>query len=300
LRWSDACAEHDMPEMSAFARWCAAKTAFLAGTQGDEAAATRAQRLLEEAIGHGGRFTAWFNGLRHSLHAMRQEAIPAIAVVDGAREQILRAFDTHMTGRGNSAARLEGFRRNLNEDLNSGSHKRYQQALEAIGELLGYQAVRPRTGRAVTDVRWTGVFAGHREMLTFELKIEHLPHNSLSTGDIDQALGQVTSAHTEWAPRGFQPRGAVVTTLTTIDSAALPRLGALALIQHDAILALSERLGMLLGLFREAWSPDDLEARRTAYELIAPKLPDTGWLMRAFDQGDPFVSGDALIAEWPA
>lgn len=300
LRWSDACAEHDVPEMSAFARWCAAKAAFLAGTQGDQAASSRAQSLLDEAIGHGGRFTSWFNGLRHSLHAMRQEAVPDTVVVNGAREQILRAFDAHMTGRGNSAGRLEAFRRSVEEDLNSGGHKRYQQALEAIGELLGYQAVRPKFGQATTDVRWTGVFAGHREMLTLELKIEHLTHNSLSAGDIDQALGQVTSAHAEWAPRGFQPRGAIITTLTEINPEALPRLGSLALVHHDAICVLWERVGMLLGLFRDAWSPDDADARKAAYELIAPKLPDTGWLTRALDQGDPFVSGATLVAEWPA
>jgi hypothetical protein len=299
LRWSDACAEHGLPEMSAFARWCAAKAAFLAGTQGDQAATARTLTLLEEAIGHGGRFTVWFNGLRHSLHAMRKENIPAAAVVDGAREQILRAFDSHMTGLGNAAARLEGFRRSVDEHLSSGKHKRYQQALENIGQLLGYQAVRPKFGQALTDVRWTGVFAGNREMLTLELKIEHLPRNSLSAGDIDQALGQVSSAHTEWAPRGFQPRGAIVTSLTEINPEALPRLGALAIIEHQAILALWERVAMLLGLFREAWSPDDVDARRTALELVAPQLPDTGWLARALDHGEPFVDAETLLREWP-
>lgn len=298
LRWSDECAAHGLPEMSAFARWCAAKAAFLAGSQGDSAAASRATGLLEEAIGHGGRYTVWFNGLRHSLHAMRSQAVPDAVVVDGAREQILRAFDTHMTGRGNAATRFEGFRRTVEEDLASDKHKRYQQALEDIGELLGYQAVRPKFGQAVTDVRWTGVFAGYREMLTLELKIEHLPHNSLSAGDVDQALGQVASAHTEWAPRGFQPRGAIVTTLTEIDHAALPRLGALAVIKHEAILALWERVATLLGLFRETWSPDDAAARQAAFEQIAPKLPDTGWLPRALDKGDSFVDGDDLLAEW--
>lgn len=57
---------------------------------------------------------------------------------------------------------------------------------------------------------------------------------------------------------------------------------------------------MLLGLYREAWSPDDADARRVAHELIAPKLPGTRCLMRALDHGAPFVHGDTLVAEWGA
>jgi hypothetical protein len=299
VRWSEACAEHDMPEMSAFARWCAAKAAALAGEQGDRAAAQRAQSLLEEAIGHGGRFTSWFNGLRHSLHAMRNEAVPAAAVADGAREQILRAFDAHLTRRGNAANALQGFRRRVDEDLASGSHKRYQQALEHVGDLLGYQAVRPKFGQATTDVRWTGVFAGYRELLTLELKIEHEQHNAISPGDVDQALGQVNSAQAEWGPRGFAARGAIVTVLADVDTAALPRLGSLALIRHDAVIALWQRVAGLLTLFAEAWSPDDVDARRVARDTVAGKLPDTGWLPRALDRADPFVEPDDLLAEWP-
>ncbi len=298
LNWSEACAEHGLEEMSAFARWCAAKAAFLAGEQGDRAAAARSKELLEAAIGHGGRFTTWFNDLRHSLHAMRAEAVPEGVIADGAREQILRAFDAHLAARGNAPARFEKFRRSIDEDLASGSHARYQQALEQIGELMGYNAVRPKFGQATTDVRWTGVFGGQRELLTFELKIEHQAHNALSAGDVDQALGQVSSAHTEWAPRGFQPRGVIVTTLANIDDAALPRLGALAVVHHDAVLALWERIATLLGQFREAWSPDDVGARHAAREQIAPRLPDTGWLPRALDRGEPIVSTDDLLAEW--
>jgi hypothetical protein len=121
----------------------------------------------------------------------------------------------------------------------------------------------------------------------------------VSAGDVDQALGQVSSAHTEWGPRGFQPRGAIITTLPTIEPEALPRLGTLALIEHNAILELWARVAMLLGLFRDTWSPDDVDARRAAYDAIAPKLPDTGWLTRALSHGEPFVNADTLLAEWP-
>jgi hypothetical protein len=299
VRWNEACAQYDLPEMSAFARWCAAKAAFSAGEQGDPAAAQRAQSLLEEAIGHGGRFTTWFNGLRHSLHAMRNEAVPAAAVADGAREQILRAFNAHLTTRGNAANALQRFRRRVDEDVASRSHNRYQQALEHVGELLGYQAVRPRFGQATTDVRWTGVFAGYRGLLTFELKIEHEQHNAIAPRDVDQALGQVNSAQAEWGPRGFAPRGAIVTVLEDIDrGAAAPRVAG-----GDP----PRRRGRPLGARRQpshvvrwAWSPDDVDARRAAREAVAAKLPDTGWLPRALDRADPFVDPDDLLAEWSA
>ena len=149
-------------------------------------------------------------------------------------------------------------------------------------------------------MRWTGVFAGYRELLTFESKIEYEQHNAIAPGDVDQALGQVNSAQAEWGPRGFAPRGAIVTVLEDIDSAALSRLGSLAVIRHDAVVALWTRVAKLLTLFGEAWSADDVDARRTAREAFAAKLPDTGWLPRALDRADPFVDPDDLLAEWSA
>lgn len=78
----------------------------------------------------------------------------------------------------------------------------------------------------------------------------------------------------------------------------MPRLGALAVVHHDAVLALWERIATLRGRFREAWSPDDVEARHAAREQIAPRLPDNGWLPRALDRGEPIVSTNDLLAEW--
>jgi hypothetical protein len=71
------------------------------------------------------------------------------------------------------------------------------------------------------------------------------------------------------------------------------------LIRHEAVCALWERVALLLGLFRETWSPDDATARQAAAARVAAYLPDTGWLIRAFGTGDPWVDTDRLLADWP-
>jgi Type III restriction enzyme, res subunit len=296
-RWAGLCDEHGVRELGGFARWCQAKAAFLSGLQGDAVAERRATEVLSAAIRQGGRHSAWFNRIRASVHRI-DAALAPDPQPDEAREQILRAFDQLLLSRGDSAAKLERLRNATFEDLRAGSHARFQQALERMGELLGYRTVRPR-GQAATDCRWIGSFAGVRELLALECKIEHEPANEITAGMVDQALGQVAAAATEWQPRGFAPRGAIVTHLENVAPEALARLGTLALVRADAIEALWERITELLAAFREPWSVDDGIARRRAADTIAGRLPSTGWLSRALDRGEPWVTAEALLSEWP-
>lgn len=295
-RWATACDEHDLHELGGYARWCQAKAAFLEGARGDDAAANRTLDALTRAIAQGGKHSTWFNRLRASVHRYDGGEVPD-PQPDEARDSMLRAWDQLFLDRGDSARRWEKLRNSVTDDLGSGSHARYQQALERIGELLGYRAVRPR-GQAATDLRWTGSFLGSKELYVFECKIEHVPANELTAGSVDQALGQLTTADGEWTSRGFHPRGVIITHLNTLAPEAASRLGPLALLPHRSIEALWDRLALLVGLFREQWSIDDVVARRHAATQVAPSLPATGWLGRALDTADPWVEQDALLAEW--
>ncbi len=297
-RWADSCSEHGLNELGGFARWCQAKAAFLSGRQGDGPAEQRSIALLDAAIGQGGRMTVWFNRLRASLNAVR-EAVGEQVPPPNEREGILAAWDHHFSDRTTSARRWEKLRQRVSDGLASGSHAQYQEAMEQIGELLGYRAVRP-PGQGATDVRWQAMSGGVREMFVLECKIEHEPANELTIGNVDQALGQLSAATTEWGPRGYVPRGAIVTRLDAIDSAAAQRLGPLAVIPSASIEVLWGRLAALLGLFREQWSPEDAEARARAVDYARRHLPPAGWLGRALDSGTPRVDPQALLAEWPA
>jgi hypothetical protein len=56
---------------------------------------------------------------------------------------------------------------------------------------------------------------------------------------------------------------------------------------------------ILLSLYRDRWSLDDINVRTAAAESIRQRIPPTGWLIRVLDHQDRFVTSQRLLAEWP-
>jgi Rad3-related DNA helicase len=290
--------EMGLRELGAFAQWCEAKAAFLEGRRGDTAAAVRALEILEHAIDRGGGSTSWFNRLRSSLLRYRREAIAVSAVnPDDYRVAAIQAFDDLLEAIG-TGPRFEKWRARLTTGLGAERHNQYAEALETIGELLGYTGTRPRYG-AATDCRWRGVFGNLREAVTWEAKIEHDEDEAIFASAVGQAHNQVSRAETELGPQGYRVRGTIVTHLEQLDPAAVASIGAIKVVRKDAVAALWARVNELLGVYAGLWSADSPEARLLAGDRIAPLLPPTGWLGRALDAAPTFIESATLLAEWP-
>ena len=45
---------------------------------------------------------------------------------------------------------------------------------------------------------------------------------------------------------------------------------------------------------------DDVSVRVRAATALRPRLPKTGWLVRALNTSPPFISASSLLAEWGA
>lgn len=291
--WAGACQAAGLREQAAFAFVCQARASLLAGRDGDLSAQARARELIDRAIGAGGIRSTWFNGLRASI-AVTEPAMAAVSVDEGI-DKILTTFDLRATADGGNRTRFERFRARVNDKLSSGTHAEFQEGLEDLGRLLGFDAVRPR-GTGATDTRWGWSEGGQRQLLVWEAKIDHAEHNALSISDVDQANGQLTAARSEHGPRGAICRGAIVSHLEP-DAAAAGRLGDITLVPRGAVVALWERIAAVHARYLDSWHPDDASARRQAIADVEGVLPPDRWLTRALDTHA--TAGEAeLLADW--
>lgn len=116
--------------------------------------------------------------------------------------------------------------------------------------------------------------------------------------DIGQAHNQIARAQAEYGAHGYVIRGAVVTHLDALDPAAEASAGAIRIILRNSVIELWNRVRLLLSLYRDHWSLDDMHARAAGVTRIQAQIPHTGWLPRAFENPQRFVSVDQLLAEW--
>jgi Rad3-related DNA helicase len=291
-----ACEAQGLRELGAFAQWCEAKAAYLEGRRGDLAAATRALETLQHAIDRGGA-SSWFNRLRSSLLRHQGRATAVLINPDDFRAAAVQGFDDLLERQG-VGQRFERWRARLTTGMASTSHGQYAEALETLGNLLGYKATRPTYG-AATDCRWRGVFGNQREAVTWEAKIENDDATAVYASAIGQAHNQTSRATTELGSQGYIVRGAIVTHLDQLEAAAAASIGALKVVRKDAMAELWIRVNELLGVFASNWSAGVPEARLRAAEAVVARFPPTGWLVEALDNGPTFIDDATLLADWP-
>ena len=94
-------------------------------------------------------------------------------------------------------------------------------------------------------------------------------------------------------------RGTIVTHRQAIELDAEQELGAIRVLRKDAVIALFERVASLMAEYRSAWSLHDVSARLQAAQLVAPKMPKSGWLTRALSTDEHFCDETTLLSEWP-
>lgn len=285
-------------EIGAFHGWNWAKALYLQGVQfQDPAAHERALATLEEVIRRGGQ-SAWFNRMHASLNRERNllAQLAQISETDYA-EVLIRSFDDLLENLGVRGNAFEKWCTAISERLESESHTQYQQGLERLGRVLGYHAALPRHGSA-TDCLWRGVFGNHREIITFEAKIEQVASGMIVAYNVGQALIQLHRAFGEYQGQGYTIRGTIVTHLRVIAPDAEAGAGSITVLEKAAVLALWSQIKTLLRQYRSDWSLDNIAVRRAAAQALRPKIPRTGWLIRALDSGGRFLGEERLCAEW--
>jgi hypothetical protein len=284
-------------EMGAFQKWTWAKTVYLQSAQDEPNAKQKSFELAEEAIKRGGQ-ASWFNRLRASLnHAKTGGQVVMSAVDSNYPAMFVRSLDDLLERMGKKE-RLEKFCRNVTEGLQSEKHQQYCAALEGLGGLIGFYADRPK-GNASTDTRWRGTFGQIKEVVTFEVKIEHGDGVAITPADMGQAHNQLNRAASEFGQLGYGVRGTIVTHLTNVEAAAKSSSGPIRIITKEAMLALWNRVHLLLATYKEQWSLDDISLRLPAAQALYTKCPKAGWLVRALDADSLFIDASQLMKEWP-
>jgi len=284
-------------ELGAYYGWCWAKARYLEGNQGDPAAAQEALSILQRAINRGG-MSAWFNRMRASLNRERRRAQEGETI--SAQEYvnaIILSFDNLLEEVGSRGTRFERWCTQLTDELSSNRHDQYRTGLKKLGKVLGYDSTSPRHSSA-TDCRWRGIFGNHREIITLEAKIEDVPSGKITASDIGQVHNQIARAKSEYESMGYIVRGAVVSHLSELMPDAESSAGVIRIISKDTVLEIWNRAKELLSQYRNSWSLDDINIRRQAVEAIRPKIPSNGWLTKALDIDERFISSEQLLNEW--
>jgi hypothetical protein len=252
--------------------------------------------VFEAAVARGG-LSSWFNRMRASINRARQAPNAAAPVATDYAMVLIRAFDDQLERLGTTGNRFDRYCQTITDGLQADSHDRFSEALEKLGVIMGYSASRPRY-QAATDCRWRGVFGNQKEIVTFEAKIEHVARNTIVPADIGQAHNQLARAQAEYSAHGYVIRRAIVTHLEALDPAAEASAGAIRAILRNTVIELWNRVRLLLSLYRDNWSLDDMQTRTAAANMIQGRIPPTGWLPRAFDHLDRFVTPQQLLSEW--
>ena len=295
--WNAAKADN-LIEIAALHGWHRAKVLYLDGClRGDASAINQALAVLEEAVKRGGR-SSWFNRMRASIGRAQQDERAMNAVAEGEyADSLIRSFDDHLERLGTSGSKFDMFVKQIGERLNAESHGSYQEGLEKFGNLLGYRARRPRHA-AATDCVWRGDFGNNHELLTFEAKIDHQPSSVITHTNVGQAVAQYNRVQGEYGDKGYIIRSLIVTHLEDISKDGASALGTVRLVSKDVVLALWYRVRTLITSYRSRWSLDDIKVRRSCAFQIRSKLPKTGWLLRAVDGAEPWISTEGMLKEW--
>jgi hypothetical protein len=294
----DTARSANLLEIGALYGWQWAKALYLQSLRGEPSARDRALMVFESAIRRGGS-SSWFNRMRASLNRARQAPVVSQEMArDDYGSHLIQAFDDILERQGVTGNRFDRWCDSITNLLQSDSHAQYQEGLEKLGQALSYSASRPRYDTA-TDCRWRGVFGNSKEVVTFEAKIEHSFSQELSAHDVGQAHNQLARALAEQEPHGYTVRGTIVTHLTALARDAEASAGPIKILVKPAILALWERVRLVLSLYRDDWSLHDISARMAAAQAIRARLPDTGWFIRAIDVDVRFITAEHILAGWP-
>ena len=293
-----AMGEANISEMAAFHGWNWAKALYLQSLLGDVTAREKALKVFDEAVWRGGS-SSWFNRMRASLNRARQQPLAAVPLATDYATVLIRAFDDQLERLGTTGNRFDRYCQHVTDGLQADTHDRFCEAVQRLGTVLGYSASRPRY-QAATDCRWRGVFGNQRELITFEAKIEHIARTTIVPADMGQAHNQLARAEGEYGAHDYMIRGMIVTHLNAIEPAAEASAGSVRIILRDTVLELWHRVRLLLSLYRDNWSLDDMKVRTAAAMKIQAQIPQPGWLPRALDHGERFVSAEQLLSEWIA
>ena len=156
----------------------------------------------------------------------------------------------------------------LNRQLQSQKHNEFQEGLEKLGKLIGYDSYRPKH-EAATDCLWRGVFGNQKLVLTIEAKIEDTDSGRIVPSDIGQVHNQMMRAKAEYEHFGYTVRGIIITHLSEILPEADSSAGDIRILNKESIFSLWQSIKAILIEYRSRWSLNDITIRKQAAEVIS-------------------------------
>lgn len=294
----NATKARNLIEIAGFHGWHRAKALYLESRRGQPHSKEQALRVLREAIQRGGK-SAWFNRMLSSINRdlsdeHREQELAEQRFAD-AMLTYLEDFVERVGTKGN---RFQQFTNRIEDQLRASSHNMYAAGMQGLGNILGYHATRPNYSGAPDCIWLSNSGEAQGEMFTFELKIEHYLTKTITQRDVGQAHNQYNRARSEYQSKGYGVRSIIVTHLEDVATDAEAVLGTVRLASTRTVLALLMCVIECMKRYRDMWSVDDVTAQIAASAELRSSLPRTGWLSRAVEKADPWLSTNALLNEW--
>lgn len=232
---------------------------------GRPATASRGVTALRDAISGGPR-TPWFIRLRRTL-----EELEGRPTEPGANDALFLAWDDWIR---EADARLDA-QLTLARRQISGTHNEQASALVILGRLCGSLAELPQ-GASATDARWTWVTPHRAERRVWEVKTGTGP-DAVPRAWVNQLLGQL-QIESQDHPQA-RVVGCLLTPLSAIeDDAAEAARERIAIVAHEAVVALLDALADRLRQYAGGWGTGTARERGQARAAAEPRLPTGNWL----------------------
>lgn len=289
--------EKNIIELGAYFGWCLSKAKYLSAKKLSEGSVSGALSLFEESIKRGG-VSSWFNRMRASLNRERNVSVADSVLSDEYAELIIRAFDDILEKLGTRGNRFQKYCNKIQDELQSENHDQFCQGMTELANILAFSASRPKHP-AATDCRWRLSSGNTKYVVTWEAKIEHIPEKCIFPKDFGQAHNQYNRACLEFQHLGYTVYGTIVSHLTEIAPEAEAGAGIIRLIPKSSILSLWELIKRILVQYRDSWSLDDIEARKSSAKKIRGYLPKANWLAMSCNADTRIVSESVLLKAWP-
>lgn len=288
----------------AFSRYCCAWARYLCHVrQNDPVALEDTIDLLEKSASCGP--SSWFTTiLRASANDLRRskKKITSSQRTTDYREAIVQEWEKILYERGQREFSMKKWLDAVEKNIESSSHDEVKEGLKFLGQLIGFEAFRPRY-RGMPDVIWrfSRDQRGQRYIFTWEVKAELAPDRKVCLSDVNQAHGQGRWAQENYSKDGYRCIPFILTQSSDLEPGVGDRLGNVRCMTQSALASVAQTIRSLFDEFRTLWSANNSEKRMQAKQQVYPKIANGEWLFEAYESSEPgFISQESLLSKWPS
>ncbi|MBA7537179.1 hypothetical protein ES705_29446 [subsurface metagenome] len=300
-RWESALSVERQSGPLGFAHYCHAWARYLCYKRQDESGALQDTMQSLEGAARSGP-SSWFtttlrSALNDLLKISVQTTLPSQPSVPAYTDAVLQEWGDILYEKGLRVHTLNKWLDHCIQELGSEHHDEVVEGLVTLGQLVGFEAQRPR-GQGMPDVLWR-FGRGPLYVVTWEVKAELAGEGRpVALRDIDQAHGEGRWADSNYGTSGYNCICLLAGKVAGFEPGVSDRLGTVRCISLDSLVSLAEAVRSLFDVFRSHWRITSSESRMQARQAVETRIPKAEWLFDEYSLSENFISTDRLLSGW--